>query len=415
VTVLEAAGRTGGHVWTVRDGLADGLYADAGAEHFTVPGYELYRQYVKEFQLPVVEYPRRQNILRRINEKFYNEEMLGDAKVLKTFGFNQREVDFLVRHEWWELPLLYCGPYLDNFQDEYQPFSSGLDELDEVSVTKWLEKEGASAAAIRFIGGEGVSALYQLWHAAILHRRGVPIFPTKIFRLQGGNQRLPDTFAEKLEGRVRLGCPITGIAHGESGVSVTYREFGETKQMEAEYLVNTIPITLLRSIPITPDWPEAKLYVLRNVGYGSYSRVFFQSRTPFWKQDGLSANITFGQPALHQVWQTNQDVSGPRSLLMGSANANVTAEETLATFRRHYPGKSDTTEQARVVDWSKDRWASECELLPFPLGQLKRVWPDIMQPVGRIHFAGAYADNLNWGMEAATRSAHRVAEQIDKA
>ena len=38
-----------------------------------------------------------------------------------------------------------------------------------------------------------------------------------------------------------------------------------------------------------------------------------------------------------------------------------------------------------------------------------------MQPMGRIHFAGAYADNLNWGTEAATRSANRVANAIDKA
>src|SRR6266566_905716 len=40
VTVLEASGRTGGHVRTVREGLADGLYVDAGAEHFTQPGYD---------------------------------------------------------------------------------------------------------------------------------------------------------------------------------------------------------------------------------------------------------------------------------------------------------------------------------------------------------------------------------------
>ena len=38
VTVLEASARTGGHVRTQREGLDDGLYADAGAQHFTKPG-----------------------------------------------------------------------------------------------------------------------------------------------------------------------------------------------------------------------------------------------------------------------------------------------------------------------------------------------------------------------------------------
>ena len=34
---------------------------------------------------------------------------------------------------------------------------------------------------------------------------------------------------------------------------------------------------------------------------------------------------------------------------------------------------------------------------------------------GGEKFAGAYCDNLNWGQEAATRSAHRVARAIDEA
>jgi monoamine oxidase len=38
VVVLEANGRHGGHVFTGRDGLSDGLYADFGADHLTRPG-----------------------------------------------------------------------------------------------------------------------------------------------------------------------------------------------------------------------------------------------------------------------------------------------------------------------------------------------------------------------------------------
>src|SRR2546429_4662164 len=51
----------------------------------------------------------------------------------------------------------------------------------------------------------------------------------------------------------------------------------------------------------------------------------------------------------------------------------------------------------------------------FPYTTLFRsLWPALFEPHERIHFAGAYADNLNWGMEAATRSANRVAERIDR-
>ena len=47
VTLLEAAGPSGGHVRTIHDPLADGLYADVGAEHFTKPGYDQYWKYVE--------------------------------------------------------------------------------------------------------------------------------------------------------------------------------------------------------------------------------------------------------------------------------------------------------------------------------------------------------------------------------
>src|SRR5688572_93708 len=71
VTVIEASARTGGHVFTFRDGLDDGLYADGGAEHFTEPGYERFREYVREFNLPYVYYPRREHLVRWINGERY--------------------------------------------------------------------------------------------------------------------------------------------------------------------------------------------------------------------------------------------------------------------------------------------------------------------------------------------------------
>ena len=90
VTVLEASGRHGGHVFTGRDGLADGLYVDYGAEHITKPGYERYWEYTREFNLTMLPYPRRVDVMRRIEGKFYTEEMLADPSVLKKFGSCRR-------------------------------------------------------------------------------------------------------------------------------------------------------------------------------------------------------------------------------------------------------------------------------------------------------------------------------------
>ncbi len=135
VVVLEASGRHGGHVYTARDGLSDGLYGDYGMEHFTKPGYDRYWAYLKEFNVTALPYPRRKNVLLRIDNKYYTEKMLHDPVVLKKLGFNSKEIKYLSAHRWQELVLLYLNPYLDKFTDEYQPFGVGYDDWDKFPIS----------------------------------------------------------------------------------------------------------------------------------------------------------------------------------------------------------------------------------------------------------------------------------------
>ena len=416
VTVLEASGRHGGHIFTVHDGLSDGLYGDFGQEHIVKPGYKLYFEYTKELGLEVLPYPRRKNIQRRINGKFYTEEMLKDAAVLKTFGFNEKEIKFLSENEWGELQTLYTASHLDKFTDEYQPFNIGYDELDKIPASDFFKKEGASKTAQEFLGGQGESALFRLWYAAILKLRGVPVFPTEVFRLKGGNQMLPNAFAKKLGKRVWLNSPIVAIKNGDAGVTVTYKYHNEEKQLSADYFVNCIPLPAFRNIPLQPAVSPEKQYVFDNLTYDSYSRFVFQASSKFWLDDGLpNINLFLEHPDLGDVWHSADEVDTHRVIVLGTGPGGVSPQRALAAFREVYPGKKDTIELAISRDWTKETFSPTCERLPFPIGQLKKFWPNLMKPEGRIHFAGAYADNLNWGTEAATRSANRVANEIDKA
>jgi monoamine oxidase len=427
VTLLEASGRAGGHVRTIHDPLADGLYADVGAEHFTKPGYDKLWKYVEKFHLPVLRYPRRTNVVRRINGKWYTDEQLHDRRVLQSLGFNPREVDFIVERGLTELSRLYLEPHFDAIKDEYQPLGVGLDKLDQVTMSELLTKAGASDAAFRFTGerrgddalaarASSVSALYRIWQSSIRKRRGVAEAHKELYRFRGGNQTLPNTFAAKLGERIRLGCPVTTLEHGQSGVTVHYTEYGEKKSLSADYLVCAIPMGKLRDLPVTPAWPEAKAYVIRNVVFSTQARVVFQCRTPFWKDDLPSANMEFQDGRLNSIWESAEEVASHHAILLGVARADGTAAEALAVLNQRYPGKRrPTVEQTLVYNWIKDPWSSWCERLPFPLGQLGKYWPHVIEPVGRIYFAGAHADNIPWGMDAATRSANRVAQAIDEA
>lgn len=415
VTVLEASGRHGGHVYTAHDGLSDGLYGDYGQEHITRPGYDKYWAYIKEFDLTALPYPRRKNVLRRIDGTYYTEKDLQDPGILHSMGYNDREVSFLASNPWGELKKLYLEPYYGKIKDEYQPFGNGMDDLDAISVSEIYHKEGASGAAMARLGGKNSSALFEIWMSAILNIRGVPEFPTDIYRLQGGNQMLPNAFARKLGPRVWLNRQIVSILNEVDGVTVSYRENEQSKEIRADYFVNCIPLPAFKKIEVQPAIPPEKQYIIDNVTYDSYQRFVFQASTKFWEEDGLSINMFLDHPDLWDIWQSASEVDTHRVIVLGTGPGGISPQRALAVFRELYPGKGDTIEQAVSRDWTKQTFSPTCERLPFPKGELSRFWPGIMKPVGRIHFAGAYADNLNWGTEAATRSANRVAKAIDQA
>ncbi len=430
VTVLEASRRTGGHVKTIRDPLPNGLYADVGAEHFTKPGYDQYWTYVEKFGLTPLAWDRRRHMYRRIDGQWCTEEQLVDPVVLQRFGFNSTEIDFIGKHGWTELRRLYLAPYTAKIKDEYQPFGVGMDHYDEMFIGDLLAKDGASPAALRFCDAVrrasqsqppapgDVSALYRIWYDAILRMRGLPIYSRNIFHLKGGNDLLTEAFALQLGSRIRRNCPVTAIEHDENGVKVSYENTGNTRQVRADHLVLAIAPFQIMGITMTPEWPEAKRYALSNVTMSTYSRVVLQTKTAFWKGDTVpSINLISGDPRMTSTWETAQEVPGEKRLLMGYGRAVQEPEETVAALQEFYPGKNKPDIERSIVHqwWKEEPTCAGCERLAFPFGQLRKMWPHMITAVGRIHFAGAAYDNLNWGQDAATRSAKRVAGVIDSA
>jgi monoamine oxidase len=425
VVVLEANGRHGGHVFTGRDGLSDGLYADYGADHLTKPGYERFFEYVKEFTLTAIAYPNAEgsqasadkNALRMIGGRFYTIEQLADPAVLRQFGLNEREVSFLSDNQWYGLDTLYLKKYLGKFTDALQPFGVGYDELDKIPVSDLYKREGASEAALRFLGGKDVSALFYIWRMAVMAFRGIPSSEGDTFHLKGGNQELPNAFAKKLGSRVRLNHPVLSVKHDDTSVTVNYRAYGyeEIKEMTADILINCIPLPIFKKIPVTPSLSPEKQYVIENLSFSSHPFFVFEASSKFWIEDGLkSINMEFEHPDISSIWQETNEADTTRIILKAYGPGGVSPQRVLEAFRKLYPGKKDTIVQALTLDWTKDKFAPTCEMEAFPIGEMHKFWPQILKNEGRIYFAGTYADNLSRGMESCIRSAQRVVKEINE-
>ena len=284
VIVLEASGRYGGSVLTVHDGLADGLYADFGAENFTRPGYQNYWKYIDEFKLAVLPYRHRENRLTWMEGKWTTIEMQQERRAQRAKdlgGFNKRESKFLSENPSLDLQYFYLSPYFEKFTNEYQPFGIGYDDLEKVSVNEIYKKAGASAAALNELAGDKSSALYAVWQAYIMHKRGYDK-EYDLFRLKGGNQVMTNEFARRLGSRVKLDCQILEVKHSDGGVTLNYTESGEQKTMSADFFASCLRPAALRNISFTPELPPEKRFVFDNVAFVKSTRIVFQAKSAFW-------------------------------------------------------------------------------------------------------------------------------------
>ena len=163
--------------------------------------------------------------------------------------------------------------------------------LDAITASDLLGREGASAAAKRLHRRRWVGAPRRVarghseasWSAAVSHSR--------CFASIGGNSLLPDTFAAKLGERVRLGSPgqrdpIWRLWRNRA----VFRVRQDPKTMDADYLVCAMSAVMLRQIPVTPAWPEAKRWAIENMPDDSATRpVLPIAGRKFWREEKRSA------------------------------------------------------------------------------------------------------------------------------
>ena len=133
---------------------------------------------------------------------------------------------------------------------------------------------------------------------------------------------------------------------------------------------------ILRQLSVSPAFPEAKKFVIREMPYYTRARVVLQSRTRFWKTDKISPNWAPPDPRLNELWSMADEVDTKRGILLGGAQPGVSASASLEAFLKLYPGKSADIEQVIVHDWSKDPYAGMCERTAYKPGELSRFWPE---------------------------------------
>src|SRR5437667_7552438 len=216
VTILEAQLHPGGRVHTIREGLSDDLYAEAGAGRIPA-NHSVTLEWVKHFGLELEPfYPgdlATVALLKGKRVKIPADKPVDMSVVPLDLTAEERRIGLANLEEH------YCGEIAR--QVGYQireDWSPTIMRLGDISIRNFLRERGASADAIHhmLLGFEDLAALDYLKDVLSLNAA-----PLK--KIKGGNDQLPRAFATKLSDVIRYGSAVEHIDRGENRVRIACR------------------------------------------------------------------------------------------------------------------------------------------------------------------------------------------------
>lgn len=417
VVVLEAQMRAGGRVQTLREAFSDGMYAEAGAISLSDVD-PITIDYIKKFNLPLEKsnpsgapprfFVRGQWVTNPMSAPY---EFNANEKRLGLLGLYSHYVSSGVRR-------------IGNIESKsWSPADAA--EMDRLSAAEFLRRQGASKEAVEFLrltllglygdGIESSSALSAfLLEAHYQNSRNS-------YAIEGGNDLLPKAFARRLADKIHYGVAVTSLAQNENGVRVVGNHNGNPSVVKADYAVCALPLTMLRTIEITPPFPPAKRRAIGELKYSSVSRVYLQSRTRVWRKYHPTARAITDNPRAviedHTVIQPGRrgivesHTFGPEARQVSAVPEKERLRASLRQLGKLFPGLETEFEGGVSKCWDEDSW-SRGAYVDYRPGQMAEHFTQLALPEGRIYFAGEHTSKMFASMEGALESGRRVAGEI---
>lgn len=405
VTVIEARPRVGGRVWTIRGAFAYDQHAEAGGD-FIDEGQQEIKRLAADYGLKL------RPILRRGFSFVRHGEPQG--RVLSGEGAWETVADVLC-------PLVRAYRLAEERWD-----SAVAEVLARQSVAQWLDEVKADRnlrAVVRGLRGFFLADPEQLSLLVLVDQlaSGVP-GQERMYRIEGGNDRLPQALAEVLKDRLHLNTVARAVRHDGTSVRLTVETpTGESAQLKAEYLVMAVPATTLRSIPFRPALPASQAQAIAALKYGRVTKALLQCERAFWRKRGRPRAFGTDAPT-GAVWDANEEQRGRAGILTLMAGGQASEDTQKLIAQEGVEGLLGSLEwlgggdakllHSRIVTWEDDPWVEGGYAYYDPGYEPSwRQW--LPRPHGRILFAGEHT-SIKWQgyMNGAVESGLRAAAEV---
>jgi monoamine oxidase len=409
VTVVDARDRVGGRVHTIRQGFSSGQHAEAGADFIDEDHHEV-RALVAELGLKLVR-------VLRGGWGFAEPDPRGGrtriARPGKVSGWERLAASLrnLIRHYRlaelrWDTPIAA--------------------DIARHSVGQWLRAvnadEGLRATAIGLRGffladPDDLSLLALVDQFAADESHG----PEAMYRIEGGNDRLPEALAAPLGDRLKLGTELVAVSRRGRRVRASLTHKKQAAQLQVDYAVLALPTPLLRRIPITPALPAQQHDAISRLRYGKATKTLLQFSRRSWRASVRARGLGSALP-VGALWDANEEQQGRNGILAlvaGGAASDLTRElfakegiDGLVRAIDWLGVKRDELMSWRQTVWEADGLARGGYAYFDPgFDPSLRAW--LARPAGPLFFAGEHTSFASQGyMNGAVESGRRAAAEI---
>lgn len=250
-----------------------------------------------------------------------------------------------------------------------------------------------------------------------------------IVRLRDGMDALPRRLAARIRGTISTGQEVVGIDVREDSVVLRIRQGIRTLTRTCDYVVCTIPFTVLRRMRLT-GFDDDKLNIVHQTKYWAATKIAFHCREAFWEADGISGGASFtgghvrqtyyppadGDPALGAVLLASYTIGPDADALsrLGDAERDAVIARELGVMHPQLRrpgmvlGVAGRAWGMRRWSWGAAtvRWGQEAALREAERREAAR-------PQRGLFFAGEHCSSKPAWIEGAIESAIDTAHEIE--
>ena len=302
-------------------------------------------------------------------------------------------------------------------------------EWDSMTLDEWLQQHAIQAdvvalfnSAIRVIFGADSSELSLLHVLHYVQQSGGLMNLIEIkngnqqWRVTGGTQQLSEWLAQDLP--IALESPVQRVE--ERGDRT--RVYTPDHCWNARFTICAVPPHLLNRIQFEPKLPDSRIQLQSEWTMGATVKVFVLYPRPFWLELGYSGeavctegpfSVSFdnftstGQPGL-LVFLTGSPARG-----WSTRSPTERRRLILDALCRYFGPEASDPIVYQEIDWSTEPYSGGAPVSNPALQSLTSRTSALIDPVGRIHWAGTETARESTGfMEGALQAGERAAQEI---